>query len=82
MNREFAFWNGWEQVRSGDRKAVRVKLMEAMNISSRRQFLARLKGEHEPKVTEHAAIERVFGEYGITDVWGHVVGITDKLNLV
>ena len=79
MSREFAFWRGWEQVRTGDRKAVRAKLMDAMGISSRRQFQARLRGDHEPKVTEHAAIERVFAEYGIIDVWGHVVGITDLL---
>ena len=79
MSREFAFWKGWEQVRRGDHKAVRTKLMDAMGISSRRQFQARLRGDHEPKVTEHAAIERVFAEYGITKVWGDVLGITDIL---
>ena len=79
MSREFAFWRGWEQVKFGDRKAVRAKLMDAMNISSRRQFQSRLRGDHEPKVTEHAAIERVFEEYSIADVWGDVVGITDIL---
>ena len=76
MNREFSFSKGWSQVRVIDRKAIRFKLMDAMRISSRRQFQARLRGDHEPKVSEYAAIEQVFADYGISDVWGQIDEIT------
>lgn len=73
----FSFWKGWDQVKRGDVKAVRSKLMTALNIYHRNSFLDRLNGRVEPKVTEVESIEKVFSEYGITEVWGKVQGITD-----
>lgn len=46
--------------------------MAALDINTRMAFLNRLKGEVEPKVSEVRAIEAVFAEYGIKDVWGNV----------
>jgi len=76
MDRKFSFRKGWSQVRVIDRKSVMIKLMYAMNISSRRQFQARLRGDHEPKVTEYEAIKKIFAKYGIKDPWGDVEEIT------
>jgi len=76
MNK-FSFQKGWSQVRQGDISAVRVRLMSVLNISTRMAFLDRLNGKVEHKVSEYEAIERVFADYGITDVWGPVVGITE-----
>ncbi|MGL5914159.1 MAG: hypothetical protein ACRCZB_08330 [Bacteroidales bacterium] len=44
--------------------------MAALKISSNPSFWARLNGHVEPKVSEAEAIERIFSEYGITEVWG------------
>lgn len=67
---QFSFNKGWLQVKNGDIAECRKKLMVALNINTRMAFLNRLKGGVEPKVSEARAIEKVFAEYGITDVWG------------
>ena len=77
MNSKFSFRNGWSQVKQGDARAVRARLMEVMNITTLQSFRDRLNGKVEPKVLEYQGIERVFAEYGITDVWGPVQGITE-----
>lgn len=69
---EFSFHKGWSQVRQGDAAAVRSKLMAALNITTRMAFLDRLNGKVEPKVSEAKAIEEIFAEYGIKQVWGGV----------
>ena len=63
-------------MKRGDVKAVRARLLAALNLSGYNTFLDRLNGRVEPTVTEAEAIERVFGSYGITEVWGQVKGIT------
>ena len=67
---EFSFQKGWSQVKQGDAATVRSKLMSALNITTRMAFLDRLNGKVEPKVTEHRAIEDIFSEYGIKEIWG------------
>jgi hypothetical protein len=69
---EFSFRKGWLQVKQGDAARVRSKLMSALNLTTRMAFLDRLNGKVEPKVSEHRAIEEIFSEYGITEVWGGV----------
>ena len=39
-------------------------------MKTRNTFYIRMRGEIEPKVSEAEAIEKIFSEYGITDVWG------------
>lgn len=67
---QFSFNKGWSQVKNGDISECRNKLMEVLGIKTRAAFLNRLKGDVEPKVSEVLAIESVFAEYGITDIWG------------
>ncbi len=67
---QFSFQKGWSQVKQGDAATVRSRLMEALNITTRMAFLDRLNGKVEPKITEHQAIESIFAEYGITEIWG------------
>lgn len=67
---QFSFSRGWSQVRNGDIPACREKLMAALNVTTRAAFLVRMKGKVEPKVSEAKAVEDVFSEFGITDVWG------------
>ena len=79
MNSQYSFRNGWLQVRQGDIRVVRKKLYEALNITSGVAFCNRMKGLVEPRVSEHEAIERIFSEYGITEVWGDAPDATTKI---
>ncbi|MDR1881777.1 MAG: hypothetical protein LBR26_03225 [Prevotella sp.] len=69
---EFSFQLGWSQVRQRDTQEVREKLMNALGLelTNRASWGQRLKGIVEPKVSEAKAIEAIFAEYGIKEVWG------------
>lgn len=67
---QFSFNRGWSQVKNGDIQKCREKLMAALGIKTRAAFLIRMKGEVEPKISEARAIEQVFSEFGIKDIWG------------
>lgn len=67
---QFSFKKGWSQVKQGDIKTARAALMSALGINTRNAFLDRMKGKIEPRVTEAKMIERVFAEFGITEIWG------------
>lgn len=67
---QFSFNKGWSQVKNGDVRKCKKRLMDALGIKTRVAFLNRLKGEVEPKVSEAKAIEAIFAEYGIKEVWG------------
>jgi hypothetical protein len=66
----YSFQKGYKQVPVGKCAAVKGELMEALSITSRPGWTARLKGKVEPKVTEARAIEQIFARHGIKQVWG------------
>lgn len=66
----FSFQRGWNQLKVADANVAREKLMSALDLATRSGFFYRLKGKCEPTVTEAQAIEAIFKEYGITDIWG------------
>lgn len=68
----FSFRKGFEQVRQKDVKDVREKLTKVIGIklNNRMSWSKWLNGKVEPKVTQKEAIEKVFAEYGIKEVWG------------
>lgn len=70
MVRSFSFKKGWNQLKHVDLEPARIKLMDALDLTTTPPFYQRLNGKVEPKVTEAEAIERIFAEYGITEVWG------------
>ncbi|GHT09030.1 hypothetical protein FACS189426_06190 [Bacteroidia bacterium] len=69
---EFSFENGWSQVRQKDMPEVREKIMNALGLkqNNRASWCQYKKGAIEPKVSEAKAIEEIFAEYGIKEVWG------------
>lgn len=67
---EYSFFKGWCQIRQQDVAEMRVKLMKAVGVTTRVGFLRRMKGEIEPKVSEHKKITEIFNKYGIKDIWG------------
>lgn len=68
---KFSFRKGWRQLKQKDLNPVRQRIMDALNLKHITSFYPRLNGECEPKVSEAQAIEAVFAEYGITDIWGN-----------
>lgn len=66
----FSFQKGWSQVKNKDTVNVRKEIMKALNIKSKSTFYDRLKGIIEPKVSEAKAIEAIFSDHGIKEVWG------------
>lgn len=68
--KSFSFLKGYRQLPNGKLKEVRVKIMNAIGVTGEPAFYRRLRGEIEPKVSEARAIEAIFSEYGITDIWG------------
>ena len=70
MNENFSFLKGSHQLKVQDTEIVRNKIMEDLDIKSRQAFWRKLHGFAEPRMTEIQAIERIFGEYGITEIWG------------
>ncbi|MDD3019507.1 MAG: hypothetical protein PHX61_00840 [Alphaproteobacteria bacterium] len=67
---EFSFQLGFSQVRQKDIKEVKKRIMAALGISTRTSWTARLNGTVEPKVSEAKAIEEIFAEFGIKEIWG------------
>ncbi len=66
------FWRGYGQVRQKDLPEVRRKLIKAMGIGPKTNmgFSFYLRGIYELKASKAQAVEAVFAEYGITEVWG------------
>lgn len=71
-NYKSGFWRGYGQVQQKDVLKIRTKLFKALGLSmsSPMNFSHYLTGKYEPKASAAQAIEAVFAEYGITDVWG------------
>ena len=67
---DFSFKVGFSQVKQKDAQEVRERIMQALGLTTRASWYARLNGSVEPKVSEARAIEEVFGEFGIKNVWG------------
>ena len=44
--------------------------MDALGLTTKAAFYNRLNGDVEPKVSEAKAIEDIFNNYGITEIWG------------
>ncbi len=70
---EYGFRRGYSQVRQKDAKKVMEQIKKALGITTNVSWNARLNGKVEPKMSEAKAIEEVFAEYGITEVWGSEV---------
>jgi len=69
-NNENSFHRGWEQLRVKDVGIVRTKLRAALEVTTIQGFKDRLFGRVLFDVLQRKAVEDIFAEYGITDVWG------------
>ncbi len=69
-NDSFSFKKGWNQLPVSKVAEVREKIMKVLNLKCQTSFYPRLNGDYEPKISEARAIEAIFAEYGIREVWG------------
>ena len=70
MPTKFSFKKGWNQLPQTKTHEVQKKIMAVLGLRTRTSFYPRLNGAIEPKYGEALAIEDIFHEYGITDIWG------------
>lgn len=68
MNK-FSIRQGFDQVQNKDLAVVKSRIMCILGIGSRAQWSAYLRGKVEPKVSQAMEIEKLFYEYGITDIF-------------
>jgi len=68
---EYSFQKGWYQLRQHQVAEARNKIMAKFGITTRMAFLKRLNGKTMGMQAERDAIEAIFAEYGITEVWGN-----------
>ncbi|MDR0605704.1 MAG: hypothetical protein LBG80_15530 [Bacteroidales bacterium] len=73
LAKDWSFEQGYYHVPYIDQKACRARIMSALELTTRVGFLTRLRGKIEPKISEVFEIEKIFEEYGITDVWGKII---------
>lgn len=66
----FSFLKGYNQVPVARANEVRDKILSALGLKTRVSWYQRLYGNVEPKISEARAVESVFAEYGIKEVWG------------
>jgi len=72
MEEYFSFQKGWYQLRQCEVADVRNKIQAKLGTTTRMAFLNRLNGVTQGTPAERDAIEKVFAEYGITEIWGTV----------
>lgn len=70
MDTNFSFKKGYRKLTVEQLPKVRAKICEVLGLAEVTSFYPRLNGKIEPKISEARAIETVFAEYGITDIWG------------
>ncbi len=63
------FQKGYNQLTLKDKSEVTIKLWEALGIKNRNTFFLYRTGKIEPKVSQAMAVEEVFGQYGIIEIW-------------
>lgn len=66
----YAFVKGYNSLQQRYTKEVKQRIMEVFKINNRNSWYSRLYGNVIPKISEAQAVEAIFGEYGIKEVWG------------
>jgi len=67
---EYSFKRGWVQRRAMDTLEIKTRIMRLLDITTDVGFNNRMYGYVNYNNAEKEAVERIFNEFGITDVWG------------
>lgn len=68
---KFGFKTAFTKLPGDIQPVVKEKIMSALGVTTRDSWSRRMRGLTEPKVTEAAAVEQIFKEYGAVKVWDH-----------
>lgn len=68
--KSFSFKKGFGQVQHKDLTQVRKELKQALGVSNSMSLSNYMRGITEPKISQAKAVEAVFANHGITEVWG------------
>jgi hypothetical protein len=63
------FGKGYGQLAIKDKEVATQKLWKALGVNNRNSFWLYKTGKVEPKLSQAQAVEAVFTEYGITEIW-------------
>jgi len=66
----YAFSKGWRKANADQKERIMKQLKEALGGVTEQAVYARMRGEVEPKVSQAAAIEKIFAREKIRDIWG------------
>lgn len=67
---EKSFKRGYSQVPDFRKVEVRTKIMTVLSIGEYYQWYKRLQGKCNFSLAEREALERIFNEFNIVDIWG------------
>lgn len=70
MENYTSFARGWSQVTVGNMTQIKDRIMHVLGITTRASWSNRLRGKYELTPAERIAIERIFSDFGIFQVWG------------
>jgi len=61
---------GYYQLKYKDIKVVKERIKEVLEVNQDVSFQQYLYGKLEPTVSKAQAIEKIFAEHGVKDIWG------------
>jgi hypothetical protein len=67
---ENSFRRGWLKVPKGKLDDVKREIMRIMEIKAYSAWFSRLAGKKILRQIDKEAIEKVFAQHGISDIWG------------
>jgi hypothetical protein len=68
--KDFSFKRGFGQIKQKDIPKVRKELMDALGVNTRMSLSMYMRGLTEPRISQAEAVEKVFANYDITEIWG------------
>lgn len=65
-----AFRKGWLHLDPQHQEAVKAAIMQVLEVNTYASFLNYKNGKREMKKSQANAVEEIFAEYNVTDIWG------------
>jgi len=66
----YSFEKGWSQITVGNMETARAEIMDLFGFDSLQAFRNRKKGIGALEVSHYNGLIKIFGKYGITEIWG------------
>lgn len=70
IKNENSFKRGYLKVPKGLLNQVKQEIMDVLEVNSKSAWFVKIDGRTTLKQIEKDAIEKIFAQYNITDIWG------------